>query len=199
MLCGLLKPTSGSARVGGHDIVKETQKVKELIGVCPQEGAVFPYLTGRENLEFFGNLYLMPKGLLKARCQALLGSMGLLDDANRRVSKYSGGMKKRLSLICALVHEPEIAFLDEPTVAMDPQSRQAVWDFIRNLVRARKTVILTTHYMEEAQELCDRVGIMDHGRLIAQGRPSELMEKYSAQHLEDVFLQLTGHKIREEL
>jgi ABC-2 type transport system ATP-binding protein len=199
MLCGLLKPTAGSAKVGGYDIVREAQKVRGLIGVCPQEAALFPYLTGRENLELFGSLYMMPRDLLKSRSQELLSSMGLTEDANRRVSKYSGGMKRRLSLICALVHEPQISFLDEPTVAMDPQSRRAVWNFIRSLTSERKTVILTTHYMEEAQELCDRVGIIDQGKLIALGSPKELMDRYSAQHLEDVFLQLTGRRIREEL
>jgi len=199
MLCGLTKPTVGTAKVGGYDIIKEIDKVKDQIGVCPQETALFPYLSGRENLDLFGSLYLMPKDALKKRSQELLAGIGLLEDANRRVGKYSGGMKRRLSLICALVHEPEIAFLDEPTVAMDPQSRHAVWGFIRDLTKDGKTVILTTHYMEEAQELCDRVGIIDHGKLIALGTPAELIEKYSAKHLEDVFLQLTGRNIREEL
>jgi ABC-2 type transport system ATP-binding protein len=199
MLCGLTKPTAGSAEVAGYDIVNEITKVKDKIGVCPQETALFLYLTGRENLELFGSLYMMPKDVLKRRSQELLAGVGLLEDANRRVGKYSGGMKKRLSLICALVQEPEIAFLDEPTVAMDPQSRHAVWDFIRDLAKDGKTVILTTHYMEEAQELCDRVGIIDHGKLIALGTPVELMEKYSARQLEDVFLQLTGRNIREGL
>jgi ABC-2 type transport system ATP-binding protein len=199
MLCGLTKPTAGTAKVGGYDIIKEIDKVKDQIGVCPQETALFPYLSGRENLELFGSLYLMPKDDLKKRSQELLAGVGLLEDANRRVGKYSGGMKRRLSLICALVHEPKIAFLDEPTVAMDPQSRHAVWGFIRDLTKDGRTVILTTHYMEEAQELCDRVGIIDHGKLIALGTPAELIEKYSAKDLEDVFLQLTGRNIREEL
>jgi ABC-2 type transport system ATP-binding protein len=198
ILCGLLKPTSGSATVGGYDVQKETAKIKELIGVCPQDTPVYSYLTGRENVEFFGNLHSMPKEKLKENVDALLKRMGLLEDAKRRVGKYSGGMKRRLNLIIALVHDPEIAFLDEPTVAMDPQSRHAVWDFIRDLKKNGKTVILTTHYMEEAELLCDRVGIIDHGKLIALGTPTDLMREYKVKNLEDVFIQLTGHKIREE-
>jgi len=108
-------------------------------------------------------------------------------------------MKKRINLIMALVHDPEIAFLDEPTTAMDPQSRHAVWDFIRELSKRGKTIILTTHYMEEAEELCDRVGIIDHGRLIALGSPTQLKEQYKAKNLEEVFIGLTGRKIREEI
>jgi ABC-2 type transport system ATP-binding protein len=172
--------------------------VKELIGVCPQDTPVYSYLTGRENAEFFGNLHAMPKEKLKENVDALLQRLGLLEDSKRRVGKYSGGMKRRLNLIIALVHDPEIAFLDEPTVAMDPQSRHAVWDFIRDLKKNGKTVILTTHYMEEAETLCDRVGIIDHGKLIALGTPTALMRKYKAKNLEDVFIQLTGRKIREE-
>ncbi len=125
--------------------------------------------------------------------------MGLSEDAKRRVGKYSGGMRRRINLIMALVHDPEIAFLDEPTVGMDPQSRRAVWDFIKDLKKQNKTVILTTHYMEEAEELCDRVGIIDYGKLIALGAPEQLKAKYKAKNLEEVFIQLTGRRIREEL
>ncbi len=197
VLCGLLEPTSGSVSVGGYDVQKEPVKVKELIGVCPQDAAVYPYLTGRENVELFGNLHAMPKDKLKRNTEELLGKMGLLEDAKRRVGKYSGGMKRRINLIMALVHDPKIAFLDEPTVAMDPQSRHAVWDFIRELKKENKTVILTTHYMEEAEELCDRVGIIDRGKLIALGAPKQLIDKFEEKNLEDVFIQLTGRRIRE--
>ena len=199
VLCGLLEPTSGSVSVGGYDAQKELDKVKELIGVCPQDTAVFSYLTGRENVELFGNLHAMPKEKLKKNTEELLRKLDLLDDANRRVGKYSGGMRRRLNLIMALVNDPEIAFLDEPTVAMDVQSRHAVWDFIKDLKKQNKTVILTTHYMEEAEELCDRVGIIDYGKLIALGTPEQLKDKFGAKNLEKVFIQLTGRRIREEL
>jgi ABC-2 type transport system ATP-binding protein len=199
VLCGLIKPTSGTSKVGGYDVQKETEKVKTLIGVCPQETAIYPYLTGAENVELFGDLHTMNKETLKARRDMLLEKMGLTEDARRRSEKYSGGMKRRLSLILALIHNPQIAFLDEPTVAMDPQSRHAVWDFIKELKKEDKTIILTTHYMEEAEELCDRVGIIDHGKLIALGAPQALISKNKVKNLEEVFIALTGRKIREEI
>jgi ABC-2 type transport system ATP-binding protein len=199
VLCGLLDPTSGSVRIVGHDVRKETTMVKELIGVCPQDTAAYPFLSGRENVELFGNLHTMSKEKLKKNTDELLKKMSLSEDANRRLGKYSAGMKRRINLMIALVHDPQIAFLDEPTVAMDPQSRHAVWDLIRELERRNKTIILTTHYMEEAEELCNRVGIIDHGKLIALGTPTQLMNRFQAKNLEEVFIELTGRNIREEI
>jgi ABC-2 type transport system ATP-binding protein len=199
ILCGLVKPTSGSAKVFGYNVEEDTQKVKELMGVCIQETAIYPYLSGKENLELFGNLYGMNKKAIRERSSMLLEKMGLKDDAKRVTAKYSGGMKRRLSLALALIHDPKIAFLDEPTVAMDPQSRHAVWDFVKEQKNRGKTTILTTHYMEEAEELCDRVGIIDHGKLIALGTPKELIAKSNVKNLEEVFIQLTGRNMREEL
>ena len=198
ILCGLTKPTSGSARVYGYDVQKETQKVKELIGVCPQETAIYPYLTGAENLELFGNLHCMNRKVFKERSNMLLSKMGLKEDAKRLTAKYSGGMKRRLSLALALIHDPQVEFLDEPTVAMDPQSRHAIWDFIKDQEIRGKTIVLTTHYMEEAEELCDRVGIIDHGKLIALGTPKELIAESQVENLEELFIKLTGRAIREE-
>ena len=199
IICGLIKPTSGTVKIYGYDVIKEQQKVKELIGVCIQETAIYPYLTGMENLALFGNLYAMTKKTIKERSNLLLTKMALKEDAKRLAAKYSGGMKRRLSLALALIHDPQIAFLDEPTVAMDPQSRHAVWDFIKEQKTKGKTIILTTHYMEEAEELCDRVGIIDQGKLIALGTPQELIAKNNVKNLEDVFIELTGRKMREEL
>jgi ABC-2 type transport system ATP-binding protein len=198
ILCGLVKPTCGTAQIGGVDIQKDPQKVKGQIGVCIQETAIYSYLNGKENLELFGNLYGMPPKMIKERSKMLLTKMGLSEDAKRLTSKYSGGMKRRLSLALALIHDPEIAFLDEPTVAMDPQSRYAVWDFIKEQKAKGKTIILTTHYMEEAEELCDRVGIIDHGKLISRGTPKELVSKAGVKNLEELFIQLTGRGMREE-
>jgi ABC-2 type transport system ATP-binding protein len=197
VLCGILPPTSGTVIVGGYNISTQPQEVKSIIGVCPQDTAVYDYLTGRENIEFFGQLYDLPQETLVKNSSTLLQKLTLTEHQNRRVSKYSGGMRRRINLAMALVHNPDIAFLDEPTVAMDPQSRHAVWDFIRELKTQEKTIILTTHYMEEAEELCDRVGIIDYGKLIALGSPGELNQKYNAENLEDVFIQLTGRRIRE--
>ena len=198
ILCGLVKPTTGTAAVCGYDVAKESLKVKDLIGVCIQETAIYPYLTGTENVDLFGNLHAMNKAELNARRNMLLTKMGLSEDANRRAGKYSGGMKRRLSLILALISDPQIAFLDEPTVAMDPQSRHAVWDFLKELKKEEKTIVLTTHNMEEAEELCDRVGIIDHGKLIALGTPKEMIAKNQVNNLEELFLKLTGRTIREE-
>jgi len=199
ILCGLIQPTSGSCKVGGYDVQRQKSKVKDLIGVCPQETAIYPYLTGLENVELFGNLYAMSRQTLENRRDMLLREMGLTNDAKRRAEKYSGGMKRRLSLVLSLIHDPRIAFLDEPTVAMDPQSRHAVWDFTKELKKQGKTIILTTHYMEEAEELCDRVGIIDYGKLIALGSPEELISRNKVKNLEEVFIKLTGRKIREDV
>ncbi|MEM3873965.1 MAG: ATP-binding cassette domain-containing protein [Candidatus Bathyarchaeia archaeon] len=199
MLCGLLKPTSGFVWVGGYDVQRESAKVKGLIGVCPQETAVYPYLTGVENVELFGNLYALDKETLKSRRDMLLEKLGLTQDARRKVEKYSGGMKRRLSIVLALIHNPQIIFLDEPTIGMDPQSRHAVWDFLQELKKEGKTIFLTTHYMEEAEYLCDRVGIIDYGRLIALGTPKNLISKNNVNNLEEVFIKLTGRRIREEI
>ncbi len=199
ILSGLLKPTSGSIAIYGYDVQKENGKVKELIGLCIQETAVYPYLTGVENVELFGNLYMLDKKTLKARCAMLLEKMALTQDAKRKVEKYSGGMKRRLSIILALIHNPKIILLDEPTIGMDPQSRRAVWGFIKELKKDGRTIILTTHYMEEAEELCDRVGIIDHGKLIALDSPIDLVLENGVKNLEELFIKLTGRRIREEI
>jgi len=163
ILSGLIEPTNGSAFVGGYDITKQPGKVRELIGVCPQHSAYYKYLTGRENIKLFGDLHGMPRALINKRSAQLIEKIGLEEAADRKSDGYSGGMVRRINLAMALINDPEIAFLDEPTVAMDPQSRRATWDFINGFRSSGKTVILTTHYIEEAEELADRVGIIDHG------------------------------------
>jgi len=163
ILSGFIEPTNGSAFVGGYDITKQPGKVRELIGVCPQHSAYYKYLTGRENIKLFGDLHGMPRALINKRSAQLIEKIGLEEAADRKSDGYSGGMVRRINLAMALINDPEIAFLDEPTVAMDPQSRRATWDFINGFRSSGKTVILTTHYIEEAEELADRVGIIDHG------------------------------------
>ncbi|UCG04375.1 MAG: ATP-binding cassette domain-containing protein [Candidatus Heimdallarchaeota archaeon] len=196
ILNGQLKPTRGTAIVSGYDVKKQANKVRELIGVCPQEPAFYSYLTGRENVELFGRLHGMAKEVLGERTDELLNKVGLVEGATRRAGKYSGGMIRRISLVMALINNPDIAYLDEPTVAMDVQSRHATWNFIRELRTQGKTVILTTHYIEEAESLCDRVGIIDQGKLIALDIPKTLMTEYKAKNLEEVFIKITGRKIR---
>ena len=197
ILTGLHEPNSGTAIVGGFDIKKQITEIRKLIGVCPQDPALYPYLTGKENVELFGNLHTVPKKILKQRTEELLELVGLVEGATRRAGTYSGGMIRRISLVMALINDPEIAFLDEPTIAMDPQSRRATWAFVENLKERKKTVILTTHYIEEAEALCDRVGIIDQGQLIALDTPRALMQEHNVDDLEGVFLKITGRKIRE--
>jgi ABC-2 type transport system ATP-binding protein len=199
ILSGILEPTRGEAVVLGYDVRTDSPLIKERIGVCPQEPAYYAHLTGRENVELIADLHLMPKEERRVRTDALLDIVGLGEASSRRVGKYSGGMVRRTSLAMALVHEPELAFLDEPTVGMDPQSRRATWDLIRSLKEKGRTVILTTHYIEEAEALADRVGIIDHGKLIALDTPKALMEENGAGNLEEVFIGLTGRRIREEV
>lgn len=193
----LIEPTTGSATVGGHDVVYDPEGVREVIGVCPQEPAFYPHLSGEENVILMGEMHLVPRDVLRARLETMVERIGMEDHIDRRAKDYSGGMIRRISLLMALIGDPRVALLDEPTVAMDPKSRRAVWDFIRNLKEQGKTVILTTHYIEEAEELCDRVAIIDEGMLIELGPPEELTDKHRAKNLEEVFLKLTGKKIRE--
>jgi len=197
ILCGLLKPTKGTIMVGGYDIKTNLKKIKELIGVCPQEPAVFRFLSARENIELFGNLHTMPKKIIKERTDKLLKLLDLTEVSKRKTKGFSGGMRRKLNLIIALINDPKIAFLDEPTVGMDPHARRSTWNFIRSLKDKSKTIILTTHYIEEAEDLSDRVGIIDYGKLIELGSPKELMEKYKTKNLEEVFMKITGRRILE--
>lgn len=197
ILCGLLAPSAGSVQVGGLDIGKDIAKIKERIGVCPQEAAVFKFLSGRENIELFGNLHGLDKHVLRDRTTKLLDQAGFTDSAKRKAKGYSGGMVRQLNLLMALISDPEIVFLDEPTVGMDARARRRTWEYIASLKEQQKTIILTTHYIEEAESLSDRVGIIDYGELIALGTPQELMDKHEATDLEAVFLKITGRRIAE--
>ena len=196
-LSGLINPTSGLLKVGGYDVQKESGKVRQILGICPQETALYPYLSGKENIELFGDLYCVPKETLKKNVKYVIEKVGLSEEINRKVGKYSGGMKRRVSIAMALVQDPKIVFLDEPTVGMDPQSRRAIWDFVSELRSKGKTILLTTHYMEEAEALCEQVVVIYHGKLIELGSPHDLNSKYSVKNLEEVFIQLTGRRIRE--
>jgi ABC-2 type transport system ATP-binding protein len=174
VLSTLYAPTSGDARIGGHSVHKEPMAVRCLIGVVPQDLAIYDDLTARENLAFWGQMYGLSGKSLKARIDEVLEHIGLTDKANQRVKTYSGGMKRRVNIGVGLLHKPRLLFMDEPTVGIDPQSRRAILDSIMDLNRQGMTVLYTTHYMEEAEELSDRVGIIDHGELIALGTQAEL-------------------------
>jgi ABC-2 type transport system ATP-binding protein len=177
MMCGLIAPTEGDVRINGKSILQEPRTVKRMIGVVPQEIALYPQLSARANLEFFGQMYGLSGAALAARCEEVLEFIGLKERQNERIDTYSGGMKRRVNIGVGLLHKPEIVFMDEPTVGIDPQSRRSILDAVKNLNAQGMTVLYTTHYMEEAQELSDRVGIFDHGELIALGRQYELMAK----------------------
>jgi ABC-2 type transport system ATP-binding protein len=174
MLTTLLPPTEGTARVGGYDIVTEGPRVRREIGAALQEAALDPMLTGRDHLRLQMALHAIPRKDRPPRADELLARVGLTGAADRRVGGYSGGMKRRLDLALALVHRPRILFLDEPTTGLDPQSRAALWDEVSALALDGVTVFLTTQYLEEADVLADRVGIIDHGHIVAEGTPAEL-------------------------
>jgi ABC-2 type transport system ATP-binding protein len=174
MLCTLLPPTSGTARVAGFDVVADPDAVRHRIGVALQEIGLDPVQTGRELLELQSGLYGITGGRAKSRADQLLSLVGLTDAADRRTKTYSGGMKRRLDLASALVHDPEVLFLDEPTTGLDPASRLTVWEEVRRINESGTTVFLTTQYLEEADKLCDRLAIIDDGRIITEGTPQEL-------------------------
>ena len=174
ILTTLLRPTAGTARVAGHDVVAQADAVRRSIGVALQEAAIDPLMTGRELLRMQGALHGLRAGAARDRAQELLRRVGLTDAADRRVGGYSGGMRRRLDLALALVHRPQVLFLDEPTTGLDPTSRAALWREVRALNDEGTTVFLTTQYMEEAEQLADRVGIIAAGRLVAEGTPDTL-------------------------
>ena len=197
ILCTLLAPTSGKACVAGFDCLREPVQVRESIGIIFQEPSLDERLTAWENLEFHGMIYHMPQPHRRQRMEEVLRFVELWDRRNSIVRTYSGGMKRRLEVARGLMHQPRVLFLDEPTIGLDPQTRHRIWTLIDQLRAEHKTTFfVTTHSMEEA-ERCDRVAILDHGRLIALGRPSELVAQRKAKNLEQVFLAITGHGLRD--
>ena len=193
MLCGLLTPTSGDALLLGHSIVREPEAGKRLLNVSPQETAVAPKLSVRENLELIARLYGASKADAARKTQAALETFHLTDRAKDRARTLSGGMQRRLSIAMALMSDPQILFLDEPTLGLDVRARRELWRFIETL-KGRVTVILTTHYLEEAEALADHIAILHEGRLRALGTAEELKRLAGARDLEEAFLQLTGEE-----
>jgi len=183
VLSTLLKPDAGHARVGGYDVVNDAHQVRQLIGLTGQYAAVDEMLTGTENLLLIGRLLGHPKRQAKQRARELLADFGLADAADRAAKTYSGGMRRRLDLAASLVGRPPMLYLDEPTTGLDPRARSELWNLIRSLVAGGVTVLLTTQYLDEADELCDEIVVIDHGRVIASGTPGELKSKTGAQTL----------------
>jgi ABC-2 type transport system ATP-binding protein len=186
MLVTLLQPTGGSARVAGYDVVQDAPAVRRSIGVAPQEAALDPLMTGRELMQLQATLHGLPSEEGRRKGNSLLDRVGLTQAADRRVGTYSGGMRRRLDLATALVHDPTVLFLDEPTTGLDPVSRIAIWEEVRRLNDEGTTVFLTTQYLEEADHLADRVGIIDNGKMAAEGTPTELKSQVGIAHLEVV-------------
>jgi len=198
ILCGLFPPSSGSFRIDGLDFQHNLPAIKQIIGVVPQDIALYPTLTARENLTFFGNMYGLRGKSLRDRIGERLSVFGLEKYADKLVATYSGGMKRRVNLIAGLLHNPKVVFLDEPTVGIDVQSRMVILDYLKHINETGTTIIYTSHYMEEAENLCTRVAIMDHGKIISMGHPRELVAEHPEfKNLENIFLHLTGKELRD--
>jgi len=180
MLTTLLRPTSGTAHVAGFDVVKDADKVRRSIGVALQDAAIDPLMTGAELLALQAVLYGIPSAMMKKRADELLERVGLTAAASRRVSTYSGGMRRRLDLALSLIHQPTVLFLDEPTTGLDPMSRLTLWEEVRRLNKEGTTVMLTTQYLEEADQLADRIAIIDHGKIVREGKPVDLKASVGA-------------------
>jgi len=193
MLCTILKPTSGTARVEGYDIVKQASDVRRSIGIVFQDPSIDDKLTGMENMELHADLYDVPRDVMHSRIDEVLKLVELEDRASSFVNTYSGGMRRRLEIARSLIHYPRVLFLDEPTVGLDPQSRDHIWSYIRDLKKRENiTIILTTHYMEEADKLCDRIAIIDRSRIIALDTPNNLKSKLEG---ETIIIESSDNKL----
>jgi ABC-2 type transport system ATP-binding protein len=198
MLCGLIHPTSGEIVIDGKNIATHLDEIRSIIGVVPQDIALYPSLTASENLMYYGALYGIEKKELKNRIKYWLDKFSLTEKANKLVETYSGGMKRRTNLIAGILHQPKILILDEPTVGIDVQSRAVITAHLKQLNEAGMTIIYTSHHMEEAQNLCDRIAIIDNGKIIISGNPNKLIEETpNVKNLEDIFIAHTGKAIRD--
>ena len=199
ILTTLLNPTSGQVLINNHNVTKDELNTRKSFGIVFQDMSLDDELTAWENLEFHGALYGMSKKHRRQRIMEMLKFVELKDRKKDLVKNFSGGMKRRLEIARGLIHLPEILFLDEPTLGLDPQTRNHIWDYIQKLNREKKlTVFLTTHYMEEAEKMANRIAIIDHGRIITEGSAVEIKKQTNCKSLEDAFLALTGREIREE-
>ena len=198
MLCCLLKPTDGSASIMGYDINHEQYKIKEIIGVSPQETTISEHLNAWEHLQLIGKIHGVSAAEIRERSELLLETMGLIDRAKDQVRKYSGGMMRRLSIIMALIHEPDVVFLDEPTLGLDPQARHAIWEYIEQY-KKKKTILLTTHYLDEADHLSDRLAIMDEGKIVTEGTSTELKTNMLGKHTMIVYAWNLTQKVISEM
>jgi ABC-2 type transport system ATP-binding protein len=195
MISGISKPDGGEVSLGGVSLAHDANALKRRVGLVPQDLALYEELSAWANLQLFGGLYGLDAAELGPRAKAALALVGLADRSTERVNTFSGGMKRRLNIAGALLHEPDLILLDEPTVGVDPQSRNAIFDNLEELKRRGKTLLYTTHYMEEAERLCDRVLILDHGQILANDTVAHFKQQYT--NLEAAFMQLTGRALRD--
>ncbi len=198
ILCGLIKPTSGKFYINELTYQKNATEIKKLMGVVPQEYALYPTLTARENLLYFGSMYGLKGKGLKSKVEQSLDHLGLLKFADKKVETFSGGMKRRVNLIAGILHNPLILFLDEPTVGVDVQSKNVIIDYLKELNSKGTTIIYTSHHLVEAQDFCTQIAIIDRGKIFAQGTPKQLIaETEKASNLQEVFISLTGKELRD--
>lgn len=197
MLSTTLRPEAGTVTLCGESLLNNTHRARRQIGLVPQEIALYPELTANENLDFFGRLHHLRGAELKAARDTALAAVGLAEKGGQKVATFSGGMKRRINLAAGLLHRPAMLFLDEPTVGIDAQSRQLIMDKLLALRAEGLTMLYTTHYMEEAEQLCDRVAIMDQGRILMTGPPGELARSEGCRDLGELFLHLTGRELRD--
>jgi ABC-2 type transport system ATP-binding protein len=204
MMCGYLEPTDGDTRIEGLSITRQPRKVKRTIGVVPQEIALYKDLTSMENLAFFGEIYGLSARERKTRAEEILAFVGLYERRNEPVRNFSGGMQRRVNMAIAMMHQPTFLMMDEPTVGVDPQSRENIFDTIEKLRDQGTTILYTTHYMEEAERLCNHIAIIDEGQIIAMGTLEQLLAMRDQQRevarphgLQELFIQLTGKTLRD--
>ncbi len=198
MMCCYLKADKGKIFIENLDISQHINQIKRMIGVVPQDIALYPSLSARENLHFFGNIYGLKGKALSTRIDDCLLQFGLEQKANKRVSTYSGGMKRRVNLIAGIIHQPKVLFLDEPTVGIDVQSRTIINEILMDLNKSGTTIIYTSHHLEEAEKMCSSIAIIDYGKIILEGIPSMLIKQNApCQSLEEVFLKHTGRSLRD--
>ncbi len=198
MLCGLMRPTSGIIKIEGLTYKQNKRELQKLIGVVPQEYALYPTLTARENLTYFGSIYNLKGNDLQQLIEQILDELGLLKFADKKIQSFSGGMKRRVNLMAGILHKPKLLFLDEPTVGVDVQSKNVIMDYLTKLNKRGTTIVYTSHHMVEAQQFCSQVAIIDKGNIIAKGAPINLINSVdNANRLEDVYLSLTGVSLRD--
>lgn len=198
IMCGLKGFDSGDVKINGLSVKDSLNAIKKIIGFVPQDIALFPSLTGRENLRVIGGIYGINEGELKLRIKNLLAQFGLTNSADKLVSEYSGGMKRRINIVAGMMHRPQILILDEPTVGVDAQSRNLILEELVKINREGTTVMFISHYLEEAESICDKIALMDGGRVVLEGNPCELSEQHpDCKNLEALYFKLTGKQMRD--